>query len=682
MPLSREVENIVDAALQVSTPISDRIQVFPSLKQALAASSSTTQQRISNASDLPQGLDSSTSQSQKAPTATTSANQSIPSSSITPITSSSTNAPPTFSELLSPSPEPVSLCASPVTTMSRSASIDDEGNRGMETSNYNRDLAREYEEILRASQREPLPEPTAAQHPNPNTIPPPPHPSPKSAQPATAKTSTSSTNSSISNISSSTKATSTTSGNEALDALLSDPRPIKRLHAIFLLRDLSWYFGSNSPDSGERSLANRVRHSQTWSVPAVCLPTDGNLDSEEAKDVVEKVCLFLQARLSQKLDGAGNLEDRLDRELKDLNVVPMFSKQEVGIQAEPQERLVLEKEVDASQPVRLLVDTESMTSASNNTPAASVQTDNPEEDEKMDLDQSRSGSQSQTPPLASDATMVDLSVCTPSRMEKTMTLVDLSSSSNIPKTELRSAVSDGGPSPTMVMNSVMRNVVEILESQRGGSSKIVPYDSPLVRVLLDEVKSMKEELRSNQQRNQEEIEALTELYRSEIDSLKSDLKSREDRYRREVEVTRQRHHQELDDVRETIREIERDREKVEEEARFSASELLEMRRRVSLLEGRHRIRSPSVSGSYSQGWADALPGMDISVARRPSYHPLGHLLSQEEVLLSQQPPGPSVPTTPIAQELDRPGGRDDDDPPPLPIKSQRKFHAIHRLSTS
>jgi len=292
-------------------------------------------------------------------------------------------------------------------------------------------------------------------------------------------------------------------------------------------------------------------------------------------------------------------------------------------------------------------------------------------------------------PLSPDATMVDFSTFPP-----------MSNSSPVPvtdrlKSEVPSSIQPSNiPSATTVMTSMMRNMADLLECASSGGDvsrkgkereletpqmarSVTPYDSPVVSALLDEFRSMKEELRRSQQRSQAEIEAI-----------KHEMRLREDKGKNELEMLKRRHREELDAMRHSIRLVERDKDKtveMEEETRLPALEILDLRRRIASLEGQSRsgVMTPERSASGVSMVSGA--GLDVSFIRR-SNHPLGHLFDFDDPFSSTllHPPltgvgdGPtSAAATPVQATFT---GMDVDESIPLPIKSQRKFSAFHRPS--
>lgn len=451
-------------------------------------------------------------------------------------------------------------------------------------------------------------------------------------------------------------------GRQVLESLLSEPRLPKKLHAICLLQDMLCYIPADSPGLFER--VNRNRSLRAWRLPDT---VDRNLSAEDAQDVVGKVCFILQAHLMQPVFSKSEIDLRLRLELDVLRAVPSISKSDQGTQADIPPKSLVEKDVQASTSPPIMATSSAQTDV--------VDTD---DDTAMTIDRRESSPPEVPPSISSDATVLNIDESHDSRRENSMTFVDLSSQI---ATKSNAQMTNNKTSSNNIMSAVMRNLTDILQhgNSRPGSEGVA-YQSPIVRVLVDEVRSMKEELRGSQQRGQEAIDSLTQLYRtdidslsqlyrSEVDSLKNDLRVREERYRRDMETMKQRYGHELDTVRVAVQEGERQMERVQEDLPIS---LAEMNGRLALVEDRlrHRPFSPSLT--------DFDDRMDVSITRR--YHPLGHLLSQEDASSTQRPSSSSIPSTPI-HDSDRSQARDEDEVVPLPIKSQRKFQAIHRVTT-
>jgi hypothetical protein len=243
---------------------------------------------------------------------------------------------------------------------------------------------------------------------------------------------------------------------------------------------------------------------------------------------------------------------------------------------------------------------------------------------------------------------------------------------------------------------MMRNLADLLDRTYGGDTDDVKgkgreldvdnsttieatYDLPIFGPLLNEFRAMREEIQKSQQKSNEEIESIARLHQAELVSLKEQMKTTDDKYRREAELLRQ-HREEADSVMGSVRGAEKMREK-EVEGKQSSLEILELRRRITALEG--HTRSPaSQAGPSNRPVCD--DESDITIIRRAPFHPLGHLFDFEDagspVLYRSTPDGvisASKPGTPLQSE---PSNAIFIDSTPLPIKSQRKFQSMHRMS--
>jgi len=134
----------------------------------------------------------------------------------------------------------------------------------------------------------------------------------------------------------------------------------------------------------------------------------------------------------------------------------------------------------------------------------------------------------------------------------------------------------------------------------------------------------------------------------------------------------------MDSVRSSVREAEEKRT-VEPEGRLSSLEILELSRRITVLEDHTRSLTHSASQAGPSGRPVCDDECDVAIIRRAPVHPLGHLFEFEDVYRST-PDGvmsASKPGTPIQSD---PSNAIFIDSTPLPIKSQRKFQSMHRMS--
>ena len=300
-------------------------------------------------------------------------------------------------------------------------------------------------------------------------------------------------------------------------------------------------------------------------------------------------------------------------------------------------------------------------------------------------------------PLTPDATMVDLS----SLQQPPV----VSPHPDVMKTEAPSSGSEFAPTATRVMTSIMRNMADLLDYSSGGhdvkgkgrmvddvgTTKLTD-GLPIVSALLQEFKVMKEDMQKSLETNRAEMDSVVRFHRMEVNALKDELRASEDRYRREAEILRQRHRQEIESLMDTLREAQKDRESASAEVESSSPmfELIDLRRRILALEGHTRSlpMSPSHPGPSTRPLFE--DESDVTITRRTTSHPLGHLFETDEGFV---PPTPlfhrpssdgiasvSKPGTPIQYDREASNAIVIDDSIPLPIKSQRKF--VHRFSVT
>jgi hypothetical protein len=309
--------------------------------------------------------------------------------------------------------------------------------------------------------------------------------------------------------------------------------------------------------------------------------------------------------------------------------------------------------------------------------------------------------------LSPDTTMVDVSQPSPE------VDVIVTSSKLVPSEE-----PERRPPVSGAVASIMRSMADLLESASRDSFGVVRSakgkerevdmrdvemgegyaDSPILAALMNELKSMKDELRENQQRSREEIVAIRMLHRSEVDTLKGQMEDKEHQGRQELEELQRRHGEELDQVRDTIQtltNLKEKRESVEEGPRMPPIEILELSRRITTLESRSRTdsfadsNSPAPQSSPATIRASEPP---TTIHQLSNSHPLAHLMpsdpDESNSLPSPRTGRPlftefsvSKPGTPVSS--DRPSnstrhldGMDVEESIPLPIKTQRKMHMM------
>ena len=298
-------------------------------------------------------------------------------------------------------------------------------------------------------------------------------------------------------------------------------------------------------------------------------------------------------------------------------------------------------------------------------------------------------------PLTPDATVVDLS----SLQQPSVVSPD----PDVMKTEATFSGPEFAPTATRVMTSIMRNMADLLDCSSGGqdvkgkgrmvdgvgAAKLTD-GLPIVSALLQEFKIMKEDMQKSLETNRAEMDSVVRFHRMEVNTLKDELRASEDRYRREAEVLRQRHREEIGSLMDTLREAQKDGESgtTEMESGSPMFDLFDLRRRILALEGHTRSlpMSPAHPGPSTRPLFE--DESDVTITRRTTTHPLGHLFETDEGFV---PPTPvlhrpssdgigsvSKPGTPIQYDREVSHAIVIDDSVPLPIKSQRKF--VHRFS--
>ena len=260
-----------------------------------------------------------------------------------------------------------------------------------------------------------------------------------------------------------------------------------------------------------------------------------------------------------------------------------------------------------------------------------------------------------------------------------------------------------------LLESASRDTFGVVRSAKGKEREVDIHDvemglgdgyadSPILAALMNELKSMKDELRENQQRSREEIVAMRMLHRSEVDTLKGQMEDKENQGKEELEELRRRHGEELEQVRDTIHtltNLKEKRESVEDAPRMPPIEILELSRRITSLESRSRTdsfadsNSPAPQSSPTTIRASEPPP---TIHRLSNLHPLAHLMPSDPEESSSLPSpriarpvfsefSLSKPGTPASS--DRPSissrhhdGIDVEESIPLPIKTQRKMHMM------
>lgn len=262
--------------------------------------------------------------------------------------------------------------------------------------------------------------------------------------------------------------------------------------------------------------------------------------------------------------------------------------------------------------------------------------------------------------------------------------------------------------------SVMRNMADLLEFTKDGAvskkgkekegeeepreeqelvSDAQPQPSTeesAISTLLEEVRAMKEELRSSEQRARDEVEAIRAAHAAEVEKLKNEMLAKEKKEREELEEATKRHLEEFKALKESMQEREvKQQQAAIQEQKVPQSDLIDLRRRLLYLETRNRVDNMSPDLPRSSPSSSTPPYNSIG---RDSSHPLAHLFAYDA------PPSPasrnaqgspmkdvSIPTSgtpaPSYEKSHfslRPlnGMGELDHSAPLPIKSQRKHQLM------
>jgi hypothetical protein len=304
-------------------------------------------------------------------------------------------------------------------------------------------------------------------------------------------------------------------------------------------------------------------------------------------------------------------------------------------------------------------------------------------------------------PLSADATMVDLTIHTPPFPEPPST------PSAIAKYQ-----PENNRSVAKTVMSIMRNMADLLEctTQEGfvkslkGKEKEIDVemmpshlDSPAFTTILEEFKSMKEEMRRSQHRSQSEVESMRLSHFMEVEALKDEMRTIESKGKQELEEVTRRYSQQIRELKSTVRlKAEREREGEREESgseKLPSLELLELRRRVAFLEEYSRSDSISVDMLRSGSRASMTNGhfQDPTISRHPPSHHLSTEFEEQPYTITFRAPGQlmrersmSKPGTPASIDGNpfsnrHPEVTDLDESIPLPAKSQRKMHMMNFL---
>lgn len=448
-----------------------------------------------------------------------------------------------------------------------------------------------------------------------------------------------------------------------------------------LLHDLQ-VNSAQSMNDKPKSMTSRCY--QSGALFSYNFPGDEPLTIEEQLDILAKCSELLSAY--SKVYGAENFDerikefdDRLRWELVNLGAMDVRTT-ESAVQVEPRPRVLVDQEVTAT----------GFQSGFSDGKKRMMGRECTEYVIQDPVDMGRDSCPIQDP-SSSDVTMLDVSsVSLPpcgSVCPETM------------KSETVSTAPDVKPlSSIRVMTSMMRDMADLLDctNERNDSKgkqravnnaefpkSISSYDLPTLDALFAELKSMKEELQRSQQRYQEETDSMARFCRAEVDFVKEELRAMKLHYQRESELIRKRHHQETESLMDILRETEKGGAQIAaEKDKLPLYELFELRRRLTALEGHARsfAQPGSMAGSLAEDELDSPTTQNIAS------HPLAHLLEFGD--WSAPPSNLAIRSSDIvsASKSGMPSRSDNYisnamiiDGIPLPIKSQRKFQAIHRF---
>ena len=183
-------------------------------------------------------------------------------------------------------------------------------------------------------------------------------------------------------------------------------------------------------------------------------------------------------------------------------------------------------------------------------------------------------------------------------------------------------------------------------------------------------------------------------HRTEVESLKNEIQKGKD----ELAAMKQRHKAEIDRLKSSVSSEtkgKRKEESMDYDARTSALEFQELRRRISSLESRSSLALDATGAASHGSPVPATPSEFSSTRPAPwQSHPLGHLMAQDYHGAPSPSPQPhpsrsfvretsSKPGTPLS--ADRPlfyarstDGMEIEENLPVPVKSQRKSFMFPR----
>ena len=444
-----------------------------------------------------------------------------------------------------------------------------------------------------------------------------------------------------------------------------------------------------------------IKQAHYLSLAGLRLPTEEALSVDQRLDVLSHVSVTLAKNLypyrGKELE---TKIDILDKSLQQqFETIQKLDGRSCGEMNEPFRELGGAHPDTAFEPSTGLTSTETLSQG--------VQTSSPSHvNRQFESVEVQTETENETPapqqPLSADATMVDLVIHTPPFPEPPST--------SAAKAECQP---ENNRSVAKTVMSIMRNMADLLEcTTQGGSVKnfkgkekevtdvdMMPsyLDSPAFTTILEEFKSMKEEMRRSQHRSQSEVESIRLSHFMEVEALKDEIRAVESKGKQKLEEVTRQYCQQIGELKSTIRlkeesERARDGEKESGSEKLPSLELLEIRRRVASLEARSRSDSASVDMLRSGSRASMTNGhfQEPVVSRHPPPH-FPTDFEEQPYTTTFRGPGQfmkegsmSKPGTPALSDRNpfsnrHPDVMDLDENIPLPAKSQRKMHMVNFL---
>lgn len=494
---------------------------------------------------------------------------------------------------------------------------------------------------------------------------------------------------------------------------------MKSLHSIQLLQGLTHFLRmpardrqlgvstmleDNSIDLKSQEMCPVIEHPRYPSLAVPRLPTEETLSVDQRLDVLAHVLSHVSVTLAKNLYPYKGKEletkiDILDKTLQQqFETIQKLDGRSCEEMYEPFKELGAHTDTAFVDPSTESTSTETLSQGQTSLPS--------HENRQFESVEVQTEAENEVPahqqPLSADATMVDLTIHTPPFTEP-------------PSTSAANAEyqPENNRFVAKTVMSIMRNMADLLEcTTQGGSVKSLKgkekevtdadmkpsyLDSPAFTTILEEFKSMKEEMRRSQHRSQSEMESIKLSHFMEVEALKDEIRTIESRGKQELEEVTRQYSQQIGELKSTIRlkaerERGRDGEKESESEKLPSLELLELRRRVASLEVRSRSDSVSVDMLRSGSRASMTNGhfQEPVISRHPP-HLLPTDLEEQPYTTTFRAPGQfmregsmSKPGTPAPTDRSpfsnrHPDVMDLDESVPLPAKSQRKMHMMNFL---